>query len=50
MTASPPPPVPPLVQALRDVREMLYRAVRKGDMREIEAAIERINYALDRQG
>lgn len=48
MTASPPPPVAPLVQALRDVREILYRAVRKGgDVREVEAAIERINRALD---
>lgn len=50
MTASPPPPVPPLVQALRDVREILYRARRKGgDVCEIETAIERINYALGRQ-
>lgn len=50
MTASPPPPVPPLVQALRDVREILYRARRKGgDEREIETAIERINYSLDRE-
>lgn len=49
MTASPPPPILPLVQALRDVREFLYRAVRKGDMREVETAIERINRALDRQ-
>lgn len=50
MTASPRPPIPPLVRALRDVREILYRAVRKGgDVREVEAAIERINVALDRQ-
>lgn len=48
MTASPPPPVPPLVQALRDVRETLYRARRKSDWREVEAAIERINSALDK--
>lgn len=50
MTASPPPSVPPLVKALRDVREILERARRTGDRREIEAAIERINAALDRQG
>jgi hypothetical protein len=48
MTASPPPPVPPLVKALRDVREMLHRAVRKQNLREVEAAIERINYELNR--
>jgi len=47
MTASPPPPVPPLVRALTDVREILERARRTGDRREIEAAIERINSALD---
>ena len=47
MTGSPPPPVPPLVKALRDVREILERARRTGDMREIEQAIERINAALD---
>ncbi len=47
MTASPPPPVPPLVKALRDVREMLHRAVRKHAWREVEVAIERINSALD---
>ncbi len=41
MTASPPPPVPPLVRALMDVREILERARRNGDRREIEAAIER---------
>ena len=45
MTASPPPPVPPLVRALLDVREILERARRSGDRREIEAAIERINAA-----
>ncbi len=47
MTASPPPSVPPLVRALTDVREILERARRTGDRREIEAAIERINAALD---
>ena len=47
MTASPPPSVPPLVKALRDVRELLHRAVREQDFREVEAAIERINAALD---
>ena len=47
MTASPPRPAPPLVRALLDVREMLERARRTGDQREIEAAIERINAALD---
>ena len=47
MTASPPPPVPPLVRALMDVREILERARRTGDRREIEAANERINAALD---
>lgn len=47
MTASPPPSVSPLVQALRDVRETLERARRKGgDVREVEVAIERINHAL----
>jgi hypothetical protein len=30
-----------------DVREILERARRTGDRREIEAAIERINAALD---
>ena len=38
MTASPPPPVPPLVRALTEVREILERARRTGDRREIEAA------------
>ncbi len=50
MTASPPPPVPPLVRALLEVREILERARRTGDRREIEAAIERINAALDERG
>ena len=50
MTASPPPPVPPLAKALRDVREMFHRAVRKQDMREVEAAIEWINSALVEHG
>lgn len=49
MTASPPPPVPPLVKALRDVRDMLHRTVRERDLREVEAAIERINAELDRE-
>jgi hypothetical protein len=48
MTASAPPPDPPLVRALKEVREILERARRTGDRREIEAAIERINRALDR--
>ncbi len=47
MTASPPAPVSPLLRALLDVREILERARRTGDRREIEAAIERINSALD---
>ena len=47
MTASPPAPVSPLLRALMDVREILERARRTGDQREIEAAIERINAALD---
>ena len=47
MTASPPAPVSPLIRALIDVREILERARRTGDQREIEAAIERINVALD---
>ncbi len=47
MTASPPTPVSPLLRALLDVREILERARRTGDRREIEAAIERINAALD---
>lgn len=50
MTDLPPPPVAPLVQALRDVGEMLERARRTGDRREIETAIERINQALDDLG
>ncbi len=50
MTASPPAPVSPLVRALLDVRELLERARRTGDRREIEAAIERINAALDERG
>ncbi len=47
MTASPPAPVSPLLRALLDVREILERARRTGDRREIEAAIERIDAALD---
>ena len=47
MTASPPAPVSPLLRALLDVREILEHARRTGDLREIEAAIERINAALD---
>ncbi len=47
MTASPPAPVSPLLRALLDVREILERARRTGDRREIEAAIERINAELD---
>ncbi len=47
MTASPPAPVSPLLRALLDVREILERARRTGDRREIVAAIERINAALD---
>ena len=47
MTASPLPSVPPLVRALRDVREILERARRTRDVREIEMAIERINSVLD---
>ena len=50
VTASSPPPVPPHVRALRDVREMLYRAARQQDFPEVEAAIERINAELDRKG
>ena len=50
MTASPPRPVPPLVRPLLDVREILERARRTGDRREIEAAIERINAALADRG
>ena len=48
MTASPPPTDPPLVRALREVREILERARRTGDRREIETAIERINFELDK--
>ncbi len=47
MTASPPAPVSPLLRALLDVRDILERARRTGNQREIEAAIERINAALD---
>ena len=47
MTASPPAPLSPLLRALLDVREILERARRTGDRREIEAAIERINAELD---
>jgi hypothetical protein len=47
MAALLPPPVPPLVRALREVREILERARRAGDRLEIEAAIERINAVLD---
>ncbi len=50
MTTSPPSPVPPLVRALLDVREILEHARRTGNRREIEAAIERINVALDERG
>ena len=50
MTAWLPPPFVPPVQVLRDVREALYRARGTGDRREVEAAIERINCELDRQG
>ena len=49
MTASPTPPDPPLIQCLRQVREMLHRAVRSGDVRDVEQAIERINYELARE-
>ena len=42
MTASPPPPVSPLVRALLDVREILERARRTGDQREIETAVEAV--------
>ncbi len=48
MTASPPPPIPPMKRALIEVREILERARRTGNKREIEAAIERINVALDK--
>ncbi len=44
-------PRPPVTSArycaLIDMREILERARRTGDRREIEAAIERINAALD---
>ncbi len=40
----------PLLRALLDVREILERARRTGDRREIEAAIERINAELDERG
>jgi hypothetical protein len=33
-----------------DIREILEHARRTGDRREIEAAIERINTALDERG
>lgn len=46
---SPSPPPPPLIQRPRDVREMLHRAVRSGDVRDIEKAIGRINYELSRE-
>ena len=49
MTASPHPPVPPLVQALRDVRKILERRRAKQELREVEGAIERINRVLDRK-
>ena len=49
MTASLRPPDPPLIQCLRQVREMLYRAVRNGDVRDVEQAIERINAELARE-
>ncbi len=48
MTASPPPPVSPLLHVLIDVREVLERARLTGDRREIEAAIERIASFTDR--
>jgi len=38
MTASPPGPIPPLIRALLEVREILERARRTGDQREIEAS------------
>jgi hypothetical protein len=47
MTASPWQPDPPIFHGMKDVRELLERARRAGDRREIEAAIERINVALD---
>jgi hypothetical protein len=47
MTASPPPPIPPLKKALMDVRELLEPLRRKHDREKIEMAIELINAALD---
>ena len=47
MTASPPLPDPPVIRALKEVCEILERARRTRDVREIEVAIERINTALD---
>ncbi len=38
MAASPPDPITPLIRALLDVREILERARRTGDQREIEAS------------
>ena len=38
-----------MARALMDMREILERARRTADRREIEAAIERINAALDEQ-
>ena len=49
MTATPPDPDPPLVRALKEVREMLERARRSEDVRDVEAALERINLVLDRR-
>ena len=43
MTASPPLPDQPVIRALKEVREILERARRTRDVREIEVAIERIN-------
>ena len=42
MTASPPPPVSPLLHALINVREIRERARRTGDRREIETAVEAV--------
>jgi len=39
MTASPPAPVSPLLRALLDVREILERARRTGDRREVYVAL-----------
>ena len=47
MTAFPQTPPRPLLYALLDVREIRERTSRTGDLREIEAAIERINRALN---